>query len=289
MPEMSEAAGLFQAFNPSAIPYALAIIIGAFVFARVSRMLMHSLSERMPKYRLMIKQIQTFLSFFIFVSSFVLAFNSLFRLSSEVLFALSGTLAVMVGFALKDVAASFMAGISILVNKPFQVGDRISFGGYYGEVKEIGMRTVKLVTLDDNLVSIPSNKFLTDSVASANAGELDCMVVMNFFISPENDHKRAKEIVEEAVLASKYLYLGKPFDVLMSNRLVDYGTLVIEFIAKAYVFDMRYEKAFASDVTDRVLTAFNREGIRFPGIGQSWPNRSSERKKPFSPEKESDQ
>jgi small-conductance mechanosensitive channel len=271
MPQLSEAAGLFQAFNPDAIPYVLAIIAGAFVLARALRSVMNSLSERMPKYRLLIKQAQTFSSFFIFASVFFLSFNSLFRLSSEALFALSGTLAVMVGFALKDVAASFMAGISILVNKPFQVGDRISFGGYYGEVKEIGMRTVRLVTLDDNLVSIPSNKFLTEPVASANAGELDCMVVMNFFISPSNDHKRAKEIVEEAVLASKYLYLGKPVSVLVGNKLVEDGALVVEFVAKAYVFDMRFEKAFASDVTDRVLTAFRKDGIQFPGVAPVGP------------------
>lgn len=60
-----------------------------------------------------------------------------FNLSSEAFLAISGTTAVTIGFALKDVAASFMAGISILTNKLFQVGDRISFGGYYGEVTEI--------------------------------------------------------------------------------------------------------------------------------------------------------
>jgi len=49
MPQLSEAAGLFQAFNPDAIPYVLAIIAGAFVLARALRSVMNSLSERMPK------------------------------------------------------------------------------------------------------------------------------------------------------------------------------------------------------------------------------------------------
>ncbi|MBN1654006.1 MAG: mechanosensitive ion channel [Deltaproteobacteria bacterium] len=261
MPDVSETAGLLQAFNPSAIPYAAAWIIGSLALVRVLRGVANSLSEQLPKYRLTIKQAHAFISFIIFALVSLIAFNSLFRLSSQVLFALSGTLAVMVGFALKDVASSFMAGISILINKPFQVGDRISFGGYYGEVKEIGMRTVRLVTLDDNLVSIPSNKFLTDPVASANAGELDCMVVMSFYASPDADHSRAKEIVEHAVLASKYLYLGKPIAVLLSNKLLEQGAVVVEITAKAYVFDMRYEKAFASDVTERALKAFRAEKL----------------------------
>lgn len=252
---------IMQAFNPSALPYALAWILGAFVFMRITRRVLRSLSERMAAYRLTIKQLDTLLSFLVYLAAFVLATTSLFTLSSEALLALSGTIAVTAGFALKDVAASFMAGLAILFTKPFQVGDRIAFGGFYGEVKEIGLRTVRLVTLDDNLVSIPTNKFLTDPVASANAGELDCMVVMNFYVSSMADHKRAREIVDEAVLASKYLYLGKPMTTLLTNRLTEQGQLLVEIIAKAYVYDTRQEKAFASDVTDRVLGAFRNEKL----------------------------
>ncbi|MBN2341718.1 MAG: mechanosensitive ion channel [Deltaproteobacteria bacterium] len=252
---------LMQAFNPGAIPYALAWVLGAFVLMRITRRVLRSLSERMAAYRLTIKQLDTLLSFLVYLVAFILAATSLFTLSSEALLALSGTIAVTAGFALKDVAASFMAGLAILFTKPFQVGDRISFGGYYGEVKEIGLRSVRLVTLDDNLVSIPTNKFLTEPVASANAGELDCMVVMNFYVSPAADHKRAREIVDEAVLASKFLYLGKPMTTLLTHRLTEQGQLLVEIVAKAYVYDARQEKAFASDVTDRVLSAFRQEAM----------------------------
>jgi len=253
--------GLLDAFNPDAIPYVLAIIICTILLVKLSNRMFQSLSERIDRHRLVLKQTGTLFSFAAYVIAIVWAFTSLFTLSSEALLALSGTIAVTAGFALKDVAASFLAGITILTNKPFQVGDRITFGGFYGEVKEIGLRTVRIVTLDDNLVTIPTNKFLTDAVASANAGALDCMVVMKFYISPDADHSRAKEIVREAVLASKYLYLGKPFNVLLSTLLTQQGQTVIEVTAKAYVYDARFEKAFSSDVTDRVLSAFREAGI----------------------------
>ena len=252
---------LLHSFNPGAIPYALAWVLGAFIAMRITRRILRSLSERMASHRLTLKQLDTLLSFVVYLAAFILALTSLFTLSSEALLALSGTIAVTAGFALKDVAASFMAGLAILFTRPFQVGDRISFGGYYGEVKEIGLRTVRLVTLDDNLVSIPTNKFLTDPVASANAGELDCMVVMTFYISPMADHRRAREIVDDAVLASKYLYLGKPMTTLVRNRISEQGQLLVEIVAKAYVYDARCEKSFESDVTDRVLDAFRTEQL----------------------------
>lgn len=260
-----ESPGLLDAFNPGAIPEAIVWIVGAVVVVRFMNRFVARLSERVARHRLIFKQVGTLLAFGLYVVAFILAFSSLFTLSSEALLALSGTIAVTVGFALKDVAASFFAGITILINRPFQVGDRISFGGYYGEVKEIGLRTVRLVTLDDNLVTIPTNKFLTDPVASANAGELDCMVVTKFHVSPNADHCRAQEIVREAVLASKYLYLGKPMTVLVSTLLTERGQSVVELTAKAYVYDARHEKSFASDVTDRVLSAFQSEGVRMVG------------------------
>jgi small-conductance mechanosensitive channel len=265
MPEVSKAPELMQIFDPSAIPIAIGWIVGAIVAIKVFLKILARISERFTARRLMLQQAGTLIAFAAYVVAFVLAFTSMFDLSPEALFALSGTAAVTIGFALKDVAASFLAGITILVSKPFQVGDRVTFGGFYGEVKEIGLRSVRVVTLDDNLVTIPSNKLLTEPIASANAGNIDCMVVVPFQIAPGADHARAREIVRDAVVASKYLLLGKPFTVLLSTRLTEQGRAVIELTAKAYVYDMRHEKAFSSDITDRVLTAFRENEIPLAG------------------------
>jgi len=262
--EESETVSILEFLNPSAIPDAILVVVATIIVIRLVERGLRRLSERLTRQRLLIGQITTISSFVGYTAAGLVAFSMVFNLSPQALLAVSGTVAVTIGFALKDVAASFLAGISILTNKPFQVGDRISFGGFYGEVKEIGLRTVRLVTLDDNLVTIPSNKFLTDPVASANAGELDCMVVMSFFVSSQTDHGRAREIVRASVLASQYLFLEKPLVVLTGNRLTEQGQLVVEFTVKAYVFDTHHEKAFASDVTDRVLHAFKQEGVLLP-------------------------
>jgi hypothetical protein len=67
------------------------------------------------------------------------------------------------------------------------------------------------------------------------------------------------------VLASKFLFLGKPFRVQVSQKLCDDACSVIVLTAKAYVFDARHEKAFVSDVSDRALWAFRQAGIRLAG------------------------
>ncbi len=257
--------GLLALFNPDAIPAGIAIILGSIVAVRFINQMGDRLAEKAVSRRLAVKNARTILGFLIYAAAAFFVATSVFELSSQALFALSGTLAVAAGFALKDLAASFLAGLAILATKPFQVGDMISFGGFYGEVKDIGLRNVQLVTLDDNLVTIPTNKFLTEPVASANAGALDCMVVIPFYLRPDTDHRCARQIVNDAVLASKFLFLGKPFRVQVSQKLCDDACSVIVLTAKAYVFDARHEKAFVSDVSDRALWAFRQAGIRLAG------------------------
>lgn len=252
---------LLPFFNPGAIPMVLVLLVVTALAVRALGVLAHRIAERANQHRLLVNQTTTILGFTAWAVAGAIAVSSLFDLSSQAIFALSGTLAVAAGFLLKDVAESMVAGISILINKPFQVGDRIRFGGFYGEVKEISLRSVRLMTLDDNLVTIPSNRFLTEPVSSANAGALECMVVIPFYLSPAADHDRAREIVYDAVLSSRFLYLGRPISVLTGMRLSEEVGAVVEILAKAYVYDTRYEKQFASDVTEQALSAFHQEEI----------------------------
>ena len=194
----------------------------------------------------------------------LIGFSTL-NLSSEALLGLATTLGVAFAFAFKDFFASLMAGIILLIDEPFQVGDRISFGGFYGEVTEIGLRSVRLVTLDDNLVTIPNSAFLTDPVASANAGALDCMVVIPIYVGAGESFYRARRLVYEAAVTSKYVYLEKPVVTQITDEFL--GERFVTIIrVKAYVFDARFEKSFVSDVTERVKVAFRQEDIRMPDM-----------------------
>ena len=254
---------VIQFINWNMLPFALIVVAGVFIGQQLLRRLLDDLGERFTDRRLLLKKIAAIARLVIIVGGIGVALASTLDLRSEALLAIAGTVGLAVGFAIKDLLASLMAGVILLVDEPFQVGDRIAFGDYYGEVSEIGFRSVRLVTLDDNLVTIPNSAFLTESVASANAGALDCMVVVPVYLAAAEDFRKARRLIAEAGATSRYVYLQKPLtttirDAFMGERFVT----VIDL--KAYVFDARYEKAFVSDVTERVKLAFRREGIRTP-------------------------
>ncbi len=245
------------------VPYALGVlVVGLLVQYFVSRFL-DDLGERFTERRLLLKKTKALSRFLLYLMLIVLVGSMVLVLKSEALLAVAGTVGLAVGFAFKDLLASLMAGVILLVDEPFQVGDRVAFQEFYGEVTEIGLRSVRLVTLDDNLVTIPNSAFLNTAVASANAGALDCMVVMPFYIAAAEDFRLARRIITEAASTSRYVYLEKPVVTQIVDEFL--GERFVTIIrAKAYVFDARYEKSFASDVTERVKASFRAVGIRTP-------------------------
>lgn len=256
---------------------AVAIVIGV-VLTRVTVRFFDGLGERFTRRRLVLKQVAAVLKFIlVMLTSFFVA-TTLVNFSNQALLALGGTAALAFGFAFKDILASLIAGLILLFDRPFQVGDRIAFAGYYGEVKEIGLRSVRLVTLDDNVVSVPNNKFLTDVVASANAGELHQMVVLHFYIRCDADFASAKTIAQEAAVSSRYVYLDEPVRVsLQEGPVPGMAThFALQITVKAYVFDGRFETAFGTDVTERVKRAFKAGGIHTVGERDSPAMRSED-------------
>lgn len=222
-----------------------------------------NIQRRFSGKRLVILQITTIFSFSAYLFGILLVFYLVFQPSKELLVGIGGSAAVAVGFALKDLVGSIIAGFILLFDRPFQVGDRVEFDGSYGEIKSIGLRSVRLNTLDDNLVTIPNSKFLTDSVSSGNSGALDMMVVSTFYLSLFENLSKVKKLLNEVVITSRFAYLEKNFFIVFEEVAVS-NTFVIRAQLKAYVIDVKYEKAFLTDITTRAESVFRKHKIQRP-------------------------
>jgi len=270
--------GLLQLFNARGLPAAVAYIVVAIVLLRIVNSSLDALAERLTERRLLIKQANVLTRTLIFLITVLLVASAIFEFSGQEVYGALGLLGLAVGYATRDVLSSVTAGFILMFDRPFQVGDRISFGGHYGEVIEIGLRTVRLVDLEDNLVSIPNSQFLASPVSCANAGALDQMCVFSFYIGCNEDFEAAKRIVYEAAASSRYVFLAKPITIVVREGPVPGGAerFAITIKVKAYVFDGRYETAFGTDVTERVKRHFRDENIRTAGEIEWGPHGSAQ-------------
>lgn len=73
-------------------------------------------------------------------------------------------LGIVIGLSLQDILKNFFAGIWVLVERPFRIGDTIEVAGSAGVVEEIAFRTTMLKTPDAREVIIPNAIFMTSSV-----------------------------------------------------------------------------------------------------------------------------
>ncbi len=75
-----------------------------------------------------------------------------------------GILGFTVGFALQDVMKNFAAGIILLLQQPFRVGESISVAGFDGTILAVDLRATEMSTFDGRMVSIPNATILTNPI-----------------------------------------------------------------------------------------------------------------------------
>lgn len=249
----------------SGVVLSVIIIMATWLLIKFMNSLVESIGSQFVQYRMLLQKLQSFLQFFIYMTAGIVVFMLSFRINDHILALIGGTLAVSVGFAMKDLAASFIAGLTVMIDRPFQVGDRVTFEGNYGDILTIGLRSVRMRTLNDDIITIPNNKFLNEVTVSGNYGALDMQVVIPFYIGMNEDIVLARNLIQEAASSSRYIHLPKPVTVLVKQTITD-NYLAIQLTCKAYVVDTAYEKLFETDITLRVMEEFKKHGINPPQI-----------------------
>jgi small-conductance mechanosensitive channel len=75
-----------------------------------------------------------------------------------------GILGFTIGFALQDVSKNFVAGLLLLLQQPFDIGDTIAVGEFLGTVVTVDLRVTELRTADGRNVLIPNADVLTSPI-----------------------------------------------------------------------------------------------------------------------------
>lgn len=258
----NDAYELFSAFDFSRLAVSLVVLATAFFLAKTCKIFSSRLAKAFPDYRLRIEQTMTMLNFVMIIGAIALSVFLLFR-SKEAALAIGGSIGLAFAIGAKDVAASLLSGLIVMFDRSFRVGDRVKFADIYGDVLSIGVRSTRIRTLDDSIVTVPNSQFMNSPVISANAGALDMQVEVTLYVSPSSDLKLVEKLVREAAVSSRSVYLEKPIQILFKDQIVG-NVFYTRVLLKAYVLEVIYEKRFESDVTERCHLAFAEHGIRHP-------------------------
>jgi small conductance mechanosensitive channel len=112
----------------------------------------------------------------------------------------AGVIGIIVGFAVKDVAANFISGIFILIDQPFVIGDAIDISNYSGAVQKISLRSTDIATWDGPVVTIPNSTVATTPVINYSVNPTR-RVDVTFSIAYQEDMEAALETVRSVIEA----------------------------------------------------------------------------------------
>lgn len=261
----SEIGEIISLIRVSGVVISLLIIAVAAFLLRMVASITERLSARFTSRRLMIQKVQSFTRFAVYFGTAIVCFGLSFRIDSTTVKVIGGALGLAIGWSVQDLTKSLAASIVIMFDRPFQLGDRVMYGGQYGDIIEIGLLSVRINTLDHNIVTVPNNMVLTDVVSCGNYGNLEMQVPMVFYIGADQNVGAARELIREACLTSRYVYLDRGVPVLAKQIVID-SYIAFELTARPYVLDTKYEKVFETDVHTQVQRALAAEGILPPAI-----------------------
>lgn len=253
-PSINELISLSKVF------WAVVFLLFGYAVIRILSRALEIFAERSTTYRITVKSFIPVVKILGWLTVIFLVIAGVFQPPATTLLAFSASIGVAVGFASQDILKNIFGGVMILFDRPFKSGDKIEVGGHYGEVVEIGLRSTRIVTPEDNLVSIPNSEIMNSSVSNANAGESNCQVVAEIFLPIDADTGHVRVIAVQAAQVSKYVYLNKPITVVFLNEFKDRNPL-LKMKLKAYVLDIRDEFKFKSEMTEIVIKKLLEENI----------------------------
>ena len=109
---------------------------------------------------------------------------------------LGGALALALGFAAQDLLGNFVAGIFILKDRPFEIGDWIEWENGSGRVEDIDLRVTRVRTFDNERITVPNGELANNAVTNPVAYD-KLRQKFVFGIGYDDDIDRAKAVILE--------------------------------------------------------------------------------------------
>jgi small-conductance mechanosensitive channel len=177
------------------------------------------------------------------------------------LLATAGIAGIAIGFAVRDSLANVLGGIQLVFDKTFKVGDKIELeSGEMGEILDIGIRSTKLRTYDNEVIYIPNGSLANTKIKNFTVPDLSVRVNVNFGVEYGSDPENVRSVVLDAVKRIETV-IEQPEPVV---QFLNMGDSSLDFVARVWV--KNYTEAYSTklNVTDAIYKTLNEANIGIP-------------------------
>ena len=169
-----------------------------------------------------------------------------------------------VALALQDTIKNFIAGVLILVDKPFFIGHWIKVNDVEGIVEEIGIRSTRIRTFDHTLITIPNSKLLEENIENLTVRDRRRVLftIGLTYDTPPEKIERAKEIILKIIEEHKNTL--PPYRV----HFVEYGDWSLNLRVEYFIRNLGFD--YYLNTVEEINLAIKRE-LEKEGIEMAFP------------------
>jgi small-conductance mechanosensitive channel len=186
------------------------------------------------------------------------------RLNFEVslIVAVLGVGGLALSLAAQDTIADIIAGFTILIDRPFRIGDRIEIQdiGTWGDVVEIGLRTTRIRTRDNRMVTVPNSTIGKNLVVNYTYPDPQYRIETHVGIAYGTDIETARHILIEAARHVEGVLADKPVEALY----VEMGDSAMIFRVRWWIESYVDTRRVNDQVHTALQNALDEAGIESP-------------------------
>ncbi|MFC1523233.1 mechanosensitive ion channel family protein [Thermodesulfobacteriota bacterium] len=186
---------------------------------------------------------------------------SLWEVNLAPFFASAGVAGIAVALAAKDTLANFFGGISIFLDKTFKVGDYIIIdSGERGEVVEVGIRSTRIKTRDDVLITIPNSLMANSKIINESAPEPRFRIRVPVGVAYGTDLAEVERVLLSVAHASPSV-VPEPKPRV---RVRGFNASSVDFELLLWVEDPSVKGLETHNLLNAIYLAFQQSGITIP-------------------------
>lgn len=170
-----------------------------------------------------------------------------------------GILGLALGLAAQESLSNLVAGLTILLDRPYRVGDNVTIADTFGKVQQIGLRTTRILTLERLDAILPNKEIVNQQIINHTANP-QLRLGIPFSIAYKEDSRQAREVLLAAV-AGHELIREEPAPTVVLTRLADSG---VEMELRVWLQDPHREREGFFEFLELAKVTLDEAGIEIP-------------------------
>lgn len=181
---------------------------------------------------------------------------------------LGGAIGVGLGFGLQQIAANFISGIIILLDRAIQLGDHIELeDGRFGTIREIKMRYTVMETYEGKEVMIPNETFISSTFTNWSHKDDKQRYSFTFSVAYDTDLHKLFDLVREVVGSHEQVLSGEgvPLEEQPDAEIDDFGDSGVIILVEFWMHGIDDGKnRVDADLKLMIWDALKENNIRIP-------------------------